>query len=110
MVYKKSEGSKVCTFNLEVKPPYKQLPKMFSEMHADALSVFNKISLQRKLISKLEKEINDHNSALDFLKEEHASLFDKPFNVSDTLTEKVAKMDYVTCPILKLENEILKYN
>lgn len=43
-------------------------------MHADALGALKKISLQIKLISKLEKKIYDLNSALDSLKQEHASL------------------------------------
>lgn len=58
-------------------------------MHACTLSAFKKISLQRKLISKLEKEINGLNSALYTLKEEHASLIDEHFNVYDTLVERI---------------------
>lgn len=81
------------------------MSKAFSEMHVDA---FKKNSLQRKLISNLEKEINDLNSALYSLKENHASLVVESFSSYDTLVEKIVKIDYVTCPILKLENKILK--
>lgn len=108
MAHKKSKDSKVYTFDPEVKPSYKQLFKAFSEMHAYSLSAFKKISLQRKLISKLESEINDLNSALNLLKKEHVSLVVENFNASDTLVEKVVKINGVTCSILKLENENLK--
>lgn len=69
MAHKKSENSKVYTFDPEFKFSYKQLSKAFSEMHADALYDFKKIYFQKKLISKHEKEINDINSVLDSLKE-----------------------------------------
>lgn len=77
-------------------------------MHVDALGAFMRISLQRKIISNLEREIGDLNSALDSLMEEHASLVSEQFNVSDTLAKKVLKIDFDTCPILNLENENLK--
>lgn len=108
MVHKKSEDFEVYTFNPKVKPSYKKLSKDFSEMHAYALSVFKKISLQIKLISKLEKEINDLNSSLDSLKGEHAYLVDERFNTSNTLVKNIVKIDCVTCPILKIENKNLK--
>lgn len=77
-------------------------------MDADALYAFKKISIQKKLISKLEKEINDLNSILYSLKKEHASLIDEHFSTSDTLVEKIVNMDCITCTILKLENKNLK--
>lgn len=46
----------------------KKLSKAFIKMHAYALNVFKKNSLQRKVISNLEKEINDLKSSLDSLK------------------------------------------
>lgn len=108
MTHKKSGHSEVYSFDPEVKPSYKKLSKAFSEMHADALDAFNKISLQIKLISKLENKINDLNNALDSLKEEHASLVDGSFNNSNTLVENIVKIYYITYQILKLENENLK--
>lgn len=87
MVHNKSEDSEVYTFDLEVKPSYIQLSKAFSEMHAGALDDLKKFSLQIKLISKVEKEINHLNSALDFLKEEHASLVVEHFSTYDSLVK-----------------------
>lgn len=77
-------------------------------MHAYTLSDFKKISLQRKIILKLENEINDLNNTLDSLKEEHTYLVSEQFNVFDALAEKVVKIDCDTCSILKHENEKLK--
>lgn len=88
MVYKKNKDSEVCVFNLKFKTSYKLL-KAFREMHVDALVDFKKISHQRKLISKLKNEINDINSDLDFLKDEHQ------LNVFNTLTKKAVKIDWV---------------
>lgn len=98
MEHKKSEDSEVYTFYPEVKPSYKQLLKAFSEIYAEALDSFKKISLRRKHISKFKKDINDLNSSLDSLKEEYSSLIDDRFSISNTLVENI---DYVICPILK---------
>lgn len=43
-------------------------------MHVTALNDFKKISLENKMISKLEREIFSLNSALELFKEKHASL------------------------------------
>lgn len=59
------------------------------------------------MILELEKEINNPNHALYSLKEVHASPFYERYNVLDTLVEKVAKVECVTCPSLKLEIETL---
>lgn len=40
-------------------------------MHVDALSVFKRIHLQRKLILKIEIKVSNLNSALESLKEAH---------------------------------------
>lgn len=109
MAYNKSEDSELYTFYPKVKPYCKQFSKAFSEMHAD-VDDFKKIYLQRKLISKIENEINDLNSALDSLKEEHVSLINENFSTSNILVEKVVCVCVydVTSLTLKLENENLK--
>lgn len=60
------------------------------------------------MILKIEKKINNLNHALDSLKETHTYIVDEHYNISDTLVEKVAKVEYVTCPSLKLKIETLK--
>lgn len=79
MEHDKIEDSEVYTFDPKFKPSYKELSKDFSEMYAYTLNTFKKISIRRKLISKLEKEINDLNSALDSLNEGHTSLVVESF-------------------------------
>lgn len=59
------------------------------------------------MILKLEDEINNLNRALDTLKEAHTSLVDEHYHVLDTLIEKMEIVEYVKCPILKLEIETL---
>lgn len=88
MAHKKSEDSKLYSFDPEFKPSYKQLSKAFSEMHAYALSAFKKNSLQRKLILKLKKDINYLNSVVDSLNKEHNYLASEQFNVYDTYVKR----------------------
>lgn len=40
--------------------------------------------------------------------EEHAFIVSEKFIISDTLAEKVVKIECDTCPILKVENKNLK--
>lgn len=71
-------------------------------MHAYTFGAFKKIFHQRKLISKLEKDICDLNSSLETLKEAHASLVSEKFRASDILVEKGVKMECVTCHTLEI--------
>lgn len=41
----------------DFKASYNQFSKAFREMHDDTFDAFNIISLQRKIISKLEREV-----------------------------------------------------
>lgn len=108
MAHNNYKNLEVYDSDSEFKPSYKQFPKAFRKMHEDTLDTFKKVYLQRKHISKLEKEVCDLNNTLDSLKEEHASLIKERFIVSDTLAENIVKIECDTCPILKLESENLK--
>lgn len=77
MTHKKSIYLKIYGSDSDFKQSYNQLSKSFREIHADVLGIFKKTSHKRKFILKLEKEICDLNSALEFLKEAHTSLVSK---------------------------------
>lgn len=92
MAHKKEKGLEVYNYDFDFKPSYNQLLKVFREMHANALGKFNKISLQRKMISKLNREVSNFNSALESIMEAHESLLNEQLYISNILEEKVVKM------------------
>lgn len=81
MTRKKCGTSKVYNSYYENEYTYSELLNAFNDMYIDSIKVFKKISLQKEMISKLEKEINNLNRALDCLNEAHTSLMDERCNV-----------------------------
>lgn len=82
--------------------------KAFREKHAHILGAFKKIYLEIKMISILEREITILNNALESLNEVYAYLVREQLCVSDTLEEKIGKMECDVFSTLKIENENLK--
>lgn len=66
-------------------PSYNELFKAFHEMYDGALNSFKKIASQKKNILKFEEKIFRFKSALESLKEEHASLVSDQLHISNTL-------------------------
>lgn len=98
MAQNKIEDSQVYNSNPEDELSYRELSNTFNDMYVDSINAFKEIYLQKEIILKLEKKINDLNRALYSLKEAHKSLVTEFFNVSDTLVEKLEKVE---CPTLK---------